>query len=143
MAVAPRLISCSSWRDLRDALHLFADGRAPAVELGAERHRHRVLQMRAPHLEHALEFLALGEERILQPAQRLDVARQPHDQREPQRRRIDVVGRLAEIYVIVRIDVLVLALRWPRYSSARLAITSLAFMLVDVPAPPWMKSVMN
>ena len=34
-------------------------------------------------------------------------------------------------------------LRWPSGSSARLAITSFAFMLVDVPAPPWMKSVTN
>ena len=32
---------------------------------------------------------------------------------------------------------------WPSLSSARLAITSLAFMLVEVPAPPWMKSVTN
>ncbi len=32
---------------------------------------------------------------------------------------------------------------WPSFSSARFAITSFAFMLVEVPAPPWMKSVTN
>jgi hypothetical protein len=42
--------------------------------------------------------------------------------------------------VIVRVDVLVLALLVAERSSARFAITSFAFMLVDVPAPPWMKS---
>ena len=31
----------------------------------------------------------------------------------------------------------------PSLSSAMFAITSLAFMLVEVPAPPWMKSVTN
>ena len=31
----------------------------------------------------------------------------------------------------------------PSSSSARLAITSLAFMFVDVPAPPWMTSTTN
>ncbi|MNR23779.1 hypothetical protein D3C85_1408180 [compost metagenome] len=34
-------------------------------------------------------------------------------------------------------------LPWPRISSARLAITSLAFMLVEVPAPPWITSTTN
>ncbi|MNZ95685.1 hypothetical protein D3C78_1148500 [compost metagenome] len=34
-------------------------------------------------------------------------------------------------------------LAWPIASSARLAITSLAFMLVEVPAPPWIRSTTN
>ena len=32
---------------------------------------------------------------------------------------------------------------WPISSSARLAITSLAFMFVEVPAPPWKTSRRN
>ena len=32
---------------------------------------------------------------------------------------------------------------WPRSSRARFAITSLVFMLIDVPAPPWIGSTMN
>jgi hypothetical protein len=67
MAVAPRLISCSNWRTSAMRLHLLADGRAPAVELLPERHRHRVLQVRAAHLEYPLELLGLGVERVLQP----------------------------------------------------------------------------
>ena len=31
----------------------------------------------------------------------------------------------------------------PRYSSARLATTSLVFMLTEVPAPPWKTSIGN
>ena len=96
--------------DFGDALHLLADGRAPAVELLAERHRHRVLQMGAAHLQHPVELLALGEERLLQPGERLHVARETQDQRQPERRRVDVVGRLPEVHVVVRIDVLVFAL---------------------------------
>ena len=67
MAVAPRLISCRNCAHFRDALHLLADRRAPAVELLAERHRHRVLQVRAAHLQHPLELLRLRVERVLQP----------------------------------------------------------------------------
>ena len=96
--------------DLGDALHFLADRRAPAVELLAERHRHGVLQVGAAHLQHLVELLALGEERLLQPGQRLHVAGQAQDQREPERGRVDVVGRLPEVDVVVRVDVLVLAL---------------------------------
>ncbi|WP_337998288.1 LysR substrate-binding domain-containing protein [Oleispirillum naphthae] len=39
------------------------------MELVAQRHRHGILQVGAPHLEDALEFLRLGEKRILQLAQ--------------------------------------------------------------------------
>ncbi len=34
-------------------------------------------------------------------------------------------------------------LGWPSSSRARFAITSLVFMLIDVPAPPWIGSTMN
>ena len=110
IAVAPRLIALQHLPHLGDMLHLFADRRAPAVELGAERHRHRVLQVGAAHLQHLVELPALGEEGLLQLAQRLHVALEPQDQREAEGGRIDVVGRLPEVHVVVRIDVLVLAL---------------------------------
>ena len=110
MAVAPRLISCRNGSHLGDPLHFLADRRAPAVEFLAERHRHGVLQVGATHLQHLPEFPALGEERLLQPGKRLHVARQPQDEREAERCRVDVVGRLPEIDVIVGVDVLVLAL---------------------------------
>ena len=96
--------------DLGDALHLLADRRAPAVELLAERHRHRVLQVRAPHLQHPVELRGFRVERVLQPLQRVHVAREAQDQREAERRRVDVVRRLSEVHVVVGVDVLVLAL---------------------------------
>jgi hypothetical protein len=99
--------------NLLDPLHLLADRRAPSAEFLAERHRHRVLQVGAAHLQHALELLALGVERVLQPAQGLGVAFEPPDQRQAKRGRVDVVGGLPEIHMIVRVDVLVLALLVP------------------------------
>ncbi len=92
-----------------DPLHFLAQRRAPAVELLAQRHRNRILQVRAAHLQYVVEFPALGEERLLQPAQRFHVAVEAEDQRQAERRRIDVVGRLPEVHVIVRVDELVLA----------------------------------
>ena len=89
--------------------HLLADGRSPAVEFLAERHRHRILQVRAAHLQHPLELLALDEEGVLQPAQRLHVAGQAQDQRQPEGGRVDVVGRLPVIDMIVGVDELVFA----------------------------------
>ena len=54
--------------------------------------------------------LRLGEERLLQLAQRLHVALEAQDQREVEGGRIDVVRRLPEVHVVVGVDVLVLAL---------------------------------
>ena len=51
--------------------------------------------------------------------------------------REDVVARLAGVDVIVRMD------RPPRRSVARVAITSLAFMLLLVPEPVWNTSIRN
>ena len=79
------------------------------MELLTERHRHGVLQMRAAHLQHPVELPGLGKERLLQPGERVHVARKAQDQRQSERGRVDVVGRLPEVHVIVRTDVLVLA----------------------------------
>ncbi len=101
------------WRSCRtcgDPLHLLADGRPPAVELGAQGHRDRVLQVGAAHLEHPVELPGLGEKGLLQLAQRLHVALQAEDQAEVEGRRVHVVGGLPEVHVVVGIDVLVLAL---------------------------------
>jgi hypothetical protein len=46
----------------------------------------------------------LGKERVLETAERLHVAAQAQDQRESKCRRVDVVGRLAEVDVVVRVD---------------------------------------
>ena len=49
-----------------DALEVAVDRDAVRAELLAEPDRHRVLQMRATALQHVVELLALGEERIAQ-----------------------------------------------------------------------------
>ena len=121
---------------LADALHFLADRVRVAVEFLAERHRHRVLEVRAAHLEHVIEFLRLRANALRSARQRLELGSSAQDQRELERRRIGVVRRLPEVDVVVRVEVLVLALRWPRISSATLAITSFAFMFVDVRRRP-------
>ena len=110
MAVAPRLTCLQKLPDLCDPLHLLTYRRAPSVEFLAERHRDGVLEMGASHLQDILKLLALGEERIPEPAQLLHVAFQPQDQTEVECRRVDVVRGLPEVHVVVRIDVLVLSL---------------------------------
>ena len=65
--------------------------------------------MGAAHLEHLVELPSLGEEGLLELAQRLHVALQPEDQPEVESRRIDVICRLPEVHMVVGIDVLVLA----------------------------------
>ena len=114
-------------------------------ELLAERHRHGVLQLRAAHLDDARELLALvprtprRARAIAASASRLASA-----DAELQRRRIDVVRRLDAVDVVVRVqDARSRRARGPSSSSARFAITSLAFMFVDVPAPPWIMSTRN
>ncbi len=95
---------------LRDALHFLAERRAPAMEFLAERHRHGVLQVGAAHFQDLVELFALREERLLQSPQCVHINVEPQDQREAERRRIDVVGRLAEVDMVVGIDELILAL---------------------------------
>ena len=52
---------------------------------------------------------SLGEESLLKLAQRFHVALEPEDQPEMESRRIDVVRRLAEVHMVIGIEVLILA----------------------------------
>ena len=108
-----------------------------AVNSWPERHRDGILQLRPAHLDEWVELVALREEGRRKLAHRRP---QPFDramQRDLHGRRIHVIRRLAEIDVIVR-DGRACSRRdpCPSSSSARLAITSFAFMFVEVPAPP-------
>ena len=60
---------------------------------------------------------------------------QDEENRQPRRRRIHVIGRLAHVDVIVRMDARVASEPIAEELAARLASTSFAFMLWDVPAP--------
>ena len=75
-----------------------------AAELLAERHRHRVLQVCAADLEHAAERRGLRVERVGQLPRRAHERRGRRQQRQPRRRREHVVGGLAHVDVVVRVD---------------------------------------
>ena len=77
---------------LANALHFLADRRSPAVKLLAKRHRNRILEVGAAHLEHAIKFCGLRKKRCLQFCQAFDVSLEPKDQRKAERRRVDIVG---------------------------------------------------
>ena len=109
---------------------------AEGGEFLAERHRHRVLKLRPPHFEVRDEFLPFVEECGGERGHRGSQALDAHVQGDLHRRGIHVIRRLAEIDMIVRVDGLVVAARAAGQPSARFAMTSFAFMLVDVPAPP-------
>ena len=93
--------------------------------------------MRAADLQNVLPLPRLfGQHRgtIRQGGHQLLVDRHGHGHVDGRGK--DVVGALAHVDVVVRMDRLCLAKRSPPESSiARLAITSLAFMLLDVPEP--------
>ena len=72
------------------------------AELLAERHRHGVLQVRAPDLENGFERVGLLRQGRRERSGRLHQRRMAEQQREPRRRREDVVRGLSHVDVIVR-----------------------------------------
>ena len=91
IAVAPRLHDCV------------------CREFLAERHRHRVLQLGASHFQHVAKFLGFRLECAAQNRHRIDQLENAEVSRDLQRRRVDVVGALAHVDVLVRMQVLVFA----------------------------------
>ena len=117
-----------------------------ARELLAEADRHRVLQVGAADLDHVVELLRLAVERRRQraaaPGSRISLDRQVGG--DVDGGRDDVVARLPGVDVVVGVDRLLRRRSAPpRISIARLAITSLAFMLVEVAEPVWKMSSGN
>ncbi len=98
-------------RRLLDIVGAALDARGPAAELLAERHRHRVLQVRPAHLQHVRERARLLLQRRRQAAR--GVHERPHadEQRDARRRGEHVVGGLSHVHVVVRVDERVLAAR--------------------------------
>ena len=144
IAVAPRLTSRNRAAASRRRCDVLLHRGMKRIELLAERHRHRVLQLGAADLEHIGEFDRLGLEGIGKFLQRPHEGNGREDHGEAQRRRIGIVGRLRHVDVVDsgaanRYS----PRRWPMNSSARLATTSLAFILVEVPAPPCTASTTN
>jgi hypothetical protein len=90
--------------------------------------------------ENSVALAANGRDQLLERGDELHVAERHPDVHG---RGIEVVRGLRLVQVIVRVAVLVFAFLCPMSSSARLAITSFAAMLVEVPAPPWNTSRLN
>ncbi len=95
---------------LRQPGPVLADHQRVRTELLAEGHRHGVLELRAAHLEHVVELVGLGRERRLEHLHGVEQRVRRQDQRDLDRRRVDVVGRLAEVDVLVGVEHLVVAL---------------------------------
>ena len=95
----------------RDALQVAIDGDAVGAKLLAQANRHRILQMRAPALEHVVELRALGEQRIAEHPERSDQVARESQRTEPDCGRNHVVGGLRHVDVIVRMDQRIAAAR--------------------------------
>ena len=98
---------------LAQAVHILQHRVREGVEFLAERHRHGVLKLCAPHLDVAGELLALVEERRRERDHRQLQIPDCRVKRELHRRRIHVVRRLTEIDVVVRVHDVVLAALLP------------------------------
>ena len=105
IAVAPRLTRGAAPTSSRSRAMSSVERACEGVELLAERHRHRVLQLGAAHLEHVANSTRLGRKRVGQlaraPASSGAVA---EDDRELHRGRVGVVGRLRQVDVVVRVQ---------------------------------------
>ncbi len=87
--------------EARDAV---VDLLTPRRQLLADRHRHRIHEMRAARLHDVADFLFLGGERLARVLQRRDqVFRHGDGGADVNRRRNDVVAALAHVDVIVRV----------------------------------------
>ena len=98
-------------RRFAQPLLVFGEHHRVGRELLAERHRHRVLELGAAHLEHVGELRRLRLERLAQLRHRAGQALDAEVQRHLDRRRIHVVRALAHVHVLERVQVLVLAFR--------------------------------
>ncbi|MDT4841914.1 hypothetical protein FQZ97_757910 [compost metagenome] len=80
------------------------------MEFLAEGHRHGVLQLGAAHLQHVGELFALGGEGLDQAVEAGQQGVVAEQQAQADGGRVGVVGRLRHVHVVVRVQVLVLAL---------------------------------
>ena len=104
-AVAPMASSCSGARPARDRLLGEIELRDPARDFLAQRQRRGVLQVGAADLHDVGEGGRLAGECAAQPAQgREQVVDDDRDGRDVHRGGDHVVGRLAQVHVIVRVD---------------------------------------
>ncbi len=121
---------------LPEPLAVLLDHDGVRGELLAQRHGDGVLELCAAHLQDVGELLRLRGEGVPQDRHGVEQPAGGEVQGDLDGGRVDVVGALAEVDVLQRVQVPVVALAWPSSSRARLATTSLAFMLVDARRRP-------
>ncbi len=95
--------------EVGDAIDVFAQSVGEGAEFLAQRHRHRVLQLGATHLDHIIEFQRLAGEGIGQFAQRVHQHRVAAQQADTDGGGVGVVGGLRHVDVIVGVQLLVIA----------------------------------
>ena len=103
------LISLSHLIDLGEAVVVLLQRVREARELLPERHRHRVLQLRAPDLQDVRELAALRRERLGEQRVLVEQALHAEHHRELDRGRVHVVRRLAAVDVVDRVQLGVVA----------------------------------
>ena len=118
MAVAPWLTASRSSSRLEDALLGVVDHRGPGAERLPERHGDGVLLLRASHLDDVPELLRLRAERLLEKVDGAGGVAGRQDDPDLDRRRVGVVRGLRAVHVVVRMQVLVLALAMPEQLEA-------------------------
>ncbi|MDQ1206694.1 hypothetical protein QE377_003053 [Microbacterium sp. SORGH_AS 862] len=97
-------------RRLAKSLPILVEHDRERAELLPEGHRHRILQLRPPDLHETGEICGLRGEGVVQDAHRRIQSVDALDERDVDRRRVGVVGRLAQVDMVVRVQVRVLAL---------------------------------
>ena len=97
--------------DLGEAVVVLLQRVGEPDELLAEGHRHGILQLRAADLEHVRELAALRGEALGEQGVLLEQALHAEHHGELDRGRVDVVGRLAAVDVVDRVQVRVVAER--------------------------------
>ena len=121
------------------------DLRGVAAEFLPQPDRRRVLQVRAADLDDVVELRSpCGRApRARCSSAGISVVVDRDARRDVHRGGDHVVGDLLHVDVVVGVDRLLAAALAVAISLARLAITSLAFMLVEVPLPVWKMSTTN
>ncbi|RMS05731.1 hypothetical protein ALP75_200843 [Pseudomonas syringae pv. actinidiae] len=91
-------------------VEVFCQGGGKGAEFLTQGHWNGVLQLGAAHLQHMVEFFALGGERLNQAGKAGEQSVMTQQQTQTDRGRVGVVGRLRHVHVVVGVQVFVFAL---------------------------------
>ena len=101
-------------RGLRQARAIFFDHHRVGAELLPERHRNSILQLSPAHFQHISKLERLARERLLERAHGVHQRSRRTDRRDIDRRRVGVVGGLAEVDMIIGVELPVVTFAVPQ-----------------------------